>query len=198
MAPRKTNQVKKQVPLLENQKRKLQMQKIAKASKAAGGQKSGVKTPGSKGPQLPPTPKKPTTGTTYTIRATGGNSRDAKINRLSAQTKPISGKRPIAPAKAPQRPSAASNVAKTSRALQAAGARASRLAGGLGAVGVGANLFAQGKTGSVMDQAVKKLPGIKANPKTDLGRRAGNAISRVAKQAGAALKKQFKKSKMGY
>jgi hypothetical protein len=75
---------------------------------------------------------------------------------------------------------------------------AGKLAGRAGAVGVGANLFMQGKSGSVVDQAVKKLPGIKANPKTDLGKRAGDAIGRTAAQAAAALKKQLKKAKMGY
>jgi hypothetical protein len=173
---------KKGVPLLENQRRKLRMQQIAKASKAAGGQKSGVKKPGPKGPQLPPTPKKPTTGTTNTIRATGGGSRDPKINRLSAQTRAITGSRALAP------------VARGAKA----GAAMRGVAGKAGAVGVGANLFMQGKSGSVVDQAVKKLPGIKANPKTDLGKRAGDAISRTASQAAAALKKQLKKAKMGY
>ena len=42
------------------------------------------KGPG-KGPQLPPLPKNPVRGTTNTIRATGGGSKYAKINRLSAQ-----------------------------------------------------------------------------------------------------------------
>lgn len=50
-------------------------------------------------PRLPKLPKNPTT--TYTIRATGGNSTSAKINRLSAQAAP----RPKmkAPAKSPMR-----------------------------------------------------------------------------------------------
>ena len=43
------------------------------------------KGPG-KGPQLPPLPKNPVRGTTNTIRATGGNSKYAKINRLSTQS----------------------------------------------------------------------------------------------------------------
>ena len=173
---------KKGVPLLENQRRKLRMQQIAKASKAAGGQKSGVKKPGPKGPSLP---KVPSQGTTNTIRATGGGSRDAKINRLSAQTRPITGQRAIAPQKPAMRGPSMRGAA-------------GKLAGKAGAVGVGTNLFMQGKSGSVVDQAVKKLPGIKANPKTDLGKRAGDAISRAAKQAGAAMKKQLKKAKMGY
>ena len=170
---------KKGVPLLENQRRKLRMQQIAKASKAAGGQKSGVKKPGPKGPTLPKVPSK---GTTNTIRATGGNSKYTKINRLSEQTRAITGSRALAP------------VARGA----GAGAAMRGVAGKAGAVGVGANLFMQGKSGSVVDQAVKKLPGIKANPKTDLGKRAGDAISRTASQAAAALKKQLKKAKMGY
>ena len=36
-------------------------------------------------PRLPNLPKNPVRGTTNTIRATGGGSQDAKINRLSAQ-----------------------------------------------------------------------------------------------------------------
>jgi hypothetical protein len=134
------------------------------------------KGPG-KGPQLPNVPSK---GTTNTIRATGGNSKYAKINRLSGQTRAITGSRALAPA--------ARGVSAAMRGV----------AGKAGAVGVGANLFAQGKSGSVVDQAVKKLPGIKANPKTDLGKRAGDAIGRTAAQAAAALKKQLKKAKMGY
>ena len=39
----------------------------------------------SNSPRLPNLPRNPVTGTTNTIRATGGGSRDAKINRLSAQ-----------------------------------------------------------------------------------------------------------------
>jgi len=139
---------------------------------------SPPKGPG-RGPQLPNVPSK---GTTNTIRATGGNSKYAKINRLSGQTRAITGSRALAPA--------------------ARGVGASAAMRGIvnkaGAVGVGANLFMQGKSGSVVDQAVKKLPGIKANPKTDLGKRAGDAISRTASQAAAALKKQLKKAKMGY
>ena len=133
-------------------------------------------------PRLPNLPRNPVMGTTNTIRATGGGSRDAKINRLSAQTRSITGSRALAP------------VARGAKA----GAAMRGVAGKAGAVGVGANLFMQGKSGSVVDQAVKKLPGIKANPKTDLGKRAGDAISRTASQAAAALKKQLKKAKMGY
>jgi len=132
-----------------------------------------------RGPQLPKVPSK---GTTNTIRATGGGSNYTKINRLSGQTRAITGSRALAP------------VARGA----GAGAAMRGAAGKAGAVGVGANLFMQGKSGSVVDQAVKKLPGIKANPKTDLGKRAGDAIGRTAAQAAAALKKQLKKAKMGY
>ena len=53
-------------------------------------------------PRLPKLPKNPTT--TYTVRATGGNSSSPKINRLSAQaTKPRT--KPMAkPAKMPKLP----------------------------------------------------------------------------------------------
>jgi hypothetical protein len=69
------------------------------------------KGPG-RGPQLPNVPSK---GTTNTIRATGGNSKDAKINRLSAQTSRITGRSPVAP-----KPSlsAAAKVASTAMALR--------------------------------------------------------------------------------
>ena len=47
-----------------------------------------------------------------------------------------------------------------------------------GPVGVGAALFSQGQTGSLTDVLTRKaanvVPGLKADPKTDLGRRAGN------------------------
>lgn len=213
MAPRKLNKTdprNKATPVdrLKGAAKQARITKVTKAEAKPGSIKAGpwssagssggrTKTP-PKGPQLPPTPKKPTSGTMYTIRATGGRSTDPKINRLSAQTKPITGNRPIAPYKAPQRPSAAANVAKSRQALQAAGARASRLAGKVGAVGVGTNLFMQGKSGSEIDQLAKRIPGMKANPKTDLGKRAGDAITRTASQAAASLKKQLKKAKIGY
>ena len=178
---------------------------------------SPPKGPG-RGPQLPNVPSK---GTTNTIRATGGNSKYAKINRLSGQTRAITGSRALAPVARSARAAGAMRDARTfansaargagsvlrsgAAAMRGAdklaaryGGGASKLAGRAGAIGVGANLFAQGKSGSVVDQAVKKLPGIKANPKTDLGKRAGDAISRTASQAAAALKKQLKKAKMGY
>jgi hypothetical protein len=51
----------------------------------------------SNSPRLPKLPKNPVRGTTNTIRATGGNSKDAKINRLSAQASRITGRSPVAP-----------------------------------------------------------------------------------------------------
>lgn len=50
-------------------------------------------------PRLPKLPKNPTT--TYTVRATGGNSSSAKVNRLSAQAAPRPKMKP--PAKPPLR-----------------------------------------------------------------------------------------------
>jgi len=50
---------------------------------------------------------------------------------------------------------------------------------------VGAGLFSQGKTGSALDVLTNKaatvVPGLKANPQTDVGRRAGKTISNEAK-----------------
>lgn len=66
-------------------------------------------------PRLPKLPKNPVRGTTNTIRATGGNSRDAKINRLSAQASRITGRSPVAPK---PRVSAAGKVASTAMALR--------------------------------------------------------------------------------
>jgi hypothetical protein len=88
-------------------------QAVSKATVSNSGQ--GV-TPGSakvttgQGKQrvtLPNLPK-PTTGTTNTIRATGGNSNYSKINQLSA---------PAAPRRAPK-PSAAANLAKSQQMLR--------------------------------------------------------------------------------
>jgi hypothetical protein len=66
-------------------------------------------------PRLPNLPKNPVRGTTNTIRATGGNSRDAKINRLSAQASSRAGSRSASP-----KPglSAAAKVASTAMALR--------------------------------------------------------------------------------
>ena len=68
-------------------------------------------------PPLPPKAKPNYTGTTNTIRATGGNSRDAKINRLSAQTAPMTGNSPIARQPKPK-PPAAANLAKSQQMLR--------------------------------------------------------------------------------
>ena len=65
-------------------------------------------------PRLPNLPKNPVTGTTKTIRATGGGSRDPKINRLSAQAaKPM----PRKPA-TPKLPSWLARAASTVTALR--------------------------------------------------------------------------------
>ena len=48
-------------------------------------------------PRLPNLPKNPVRGTTNTIRATGGGSRDAKINRLSAQAAKPMPRKPAGP-----------------------------------------------------------------------------------------------------
>ena len=97
-------------------------QAVSKATVSNSGQ--GV-TPGSakvttgQGKQrvtLPNLPR-PTSGTTNTIRATGGNSRDPKINRLSAQTSPITGNSPIARQPKPK-PTAAANLAKSQQMLR--------------------------------------------------------------------------------
>jgi hypothetical protein len=97
-------------------------QAVSKATVSKSGE--GV-TPGSakvttgQGKQqvmLPKVPK-PTVGTTNTIRATGGNSRDAKINRLSAQTAPMTGNSPVAKQPRPK-PTAAANLAKSQQMLR--------------------------------------------------------------------------------
>jgi hypothetical protein len=69
----------------------------------------------SNSPRLPKLPKNPVRGTTNTIRATGGNSRDAKINRLSVQASSRAGSRPTSP-----KPSlsAAAKVASTAMSLR--------------------------------------------------------------------------------
>jgi hypothetical protein len=67
-------------------------------------------------PELPPKPK-PTTGTTNTIRATGGNSNYDKINRLSTQTPTMAGRSPAASQPRPK-PTAAANLAKSQQMLR--------------------------------------------------------------------------------
>lgn len=119
-------------------------------------------------PRLPKLPKGSTT--TQTIRASGGNSRDSKINRLSEQARPSSGVK------------SGPEIRKTEMAKAVRNAAVKRVAGRAGAVGAGAALFNQGRSGSALDKAVQKLPGIKANPKTDLGARASRAISEMFKK----------------
>lgn len=50
---------------------------------------------------------------------------------------------------------------------------------------VGTGLFMQGKTGSALDTLTNKaatvVPGLKADPKTDVARRAGRTISNEAR-----------------
>lgn len=41
------------------------------------------------------------------------------------------------------------------------------------------DIMRQGKTGSLTDVISKKIPGMTPNPKTDIGRRAGQAISKA-------------------
>ena len=85
--------------------------------KQQGPLKAGTRTSSDRqnSPRLPNLPKNPVRGTTNTIRATGGNSRDAKINRLSAQASRITGRSPVAPK---PRLSAAGKVASTAMSLR--------------------------------------------------------------------------------
>jgi len=77
-------------------------------------------------PELPPKPKPTYSGTTNTIRATGGNSNYSKINKLSAPAAP----RPT------RKPTAAANLAKSQQMLRnQVGPIASAL-GGLKSVGL--------------------------------------------------------------
>ena len=71
------------------------------------------------------------------------------------------------------------------KAAPSVAARALPLAGAAASVALpamtGAALFNQGRSGSALDTLVNKsakyIPGLKANPETDLGRRAGSAIA---------------------
>jgi hypothetical protein len=73
-------------------------------------------------PRLPNLPKNPVTGTTNTIRATGGGSRDAKINRLSAQAaKPAAKPMPRGPKVMPSGMAKAVSSAMSLRKLTPAG-----------------------------------------------------------------------------
>jgi hypothetical protein len=76
----------------------------------------------SNSPRLPKLPKNPVRGTTNTIRATGGNSRDAKINRLSAQAaKPAAKPMPRGPKVMPSGMAKAVSSAMSLRKLTPAG-----------------------------------------------------------------------------
>ena len=84
--------------------------------KQQGPLKAGTRTSSDRqnSPRLPKLPKNPVRGTTKTIRATGGGSRDPKINRLSAQAaKPM----PRKPA-TPKLPSGLARAASTVMALR--------------------------------------------------------------------------------
>jgi hypothetical protein len=121
-------------------------QAVSKASVSASGK--GV-TPGSAGgkvttgqgkqrvvlPELPPKPKPTYSGTTNTIRATGGNSTDAKINRLSAQTSRITGRSPVAAQPRPKS-TAAANLAKSQQMLRNQLGPVASALGGLKSVGL--------------------------------------------------------------
>jgi hypothetical protein len=73
-------------------------------------------------PRLPNLPKNPVRGTTNTIRATGGGSRDAKINRLSAQAaKPAAKPMPRGPKTMPSGMGKAVSSAMALRKITPAG-----------------------------------------------------------------------------
>ena len=72
-------------------------------------------------PRLPNLPKNPVRGTTNTIRATGGNSRDAKINRLSAQASKPTPRKPAGPKVMPSGMGKAVSSALSLRKLTPAG-----------------------------------------------------------------------------
>ena len=72
-------------------------------------------------PRLPNLPKNPVTGTTNTIRATGGGSRDAKINRLSAQAAKPMPRKPAGPKVMPSGMGKAVSSAMSLRKLTPAG-----------------------------------------------------------------------------
>jgi hypothetical protein len=72
-------------------------------------------------PRLPNLPKNPVTGTTNTIRATGGGSRDAKINRLSAQAAKPTPRKPAGPKIMPGGLAKAASTAMSLRKITPAG-----------------------------------------------------------------------------
>jgi len=72
-------------------------------------------------PRLPKLPKNPVRGTTNTIRATGGNSKDAKINRLSAQAAKTTPRKPAGPKLMPGGLAKAASTAMALRKMTPAG-----------------------------------------------------------------------------
>lgn len=72
-------------------------------------------------PRLPNLPKNPVTGTTNTIRATGGNSKYAKINRLSAQASKPTPRKPAGPKVMPSGMAKAVSSAMSLRKITPAG-----------------------------------------------------------------------------
>jgi hypothetical protein len=72
-------------------------------------------------PRLPNLPKNPVRGTTNTIRATGGNSKYAKINRLSAQAAKPTPRKPAGPKVMPGGLAKAASTAMSLRKITPAG-----------------------------------------------------------------------------
>ena len=72
-------------------------------------------------PRLPNLPKNPVRGTTNTIRATGGGSRDPKINRLSAQAAKPMPRKPAGPKLMPGGLAKAASTAMSLRKITPAG-----------------------------------------------------------------------------
>jgi hypothetical protein len=72
-------------------------------------------------PRLPNLPKNPVRGTTNTIRATGGNSKDAKINRLSAQASKSTPRKPVGPKLMPSGLAKAASTVMSLRKITPAG-----------------------------------------------------------------------------
>ena len=92
--------------------------------KQQGPLQRGTRTSSSRqnSPRLPNLPKNPVRGTTNTIRATGGNSKYAKINRLSAQaSKPTAKPMPRGPKVMPSGMGKAVSSAMSLRKLTPAG-----------------------------------------------------------------------------
>ena len=72
-------------------------------------------------PRLPNLPRNPVRGTTNTIRATGGGSRDPKINRLSAQAAKPMPRKPAGPKLMPNGLAKAASTAMSLRKITPAG-----------------------------------------------------------------------------